>query len=56
MIRGAMQGEIKTEYDLSSAVTFFLVGLGIGSILALLFNPRQRGEFEGLNSNWRKAA
>jgi hypothetical protein len=51
-----MQGEMQTEYDLTSAVTFFLVGLGVGSILALLFNPRQRGALDALNSNWRKAA
>jgi hypothetical protein len=30
----------KNEYDLNSAVTFLLVGLGIGSVLALAFNPK----------------
>ena len=42
-----MQGTEKTEYDLYSAVTFFLVGLGVGSILALVFNPRQRVALKG---------
>ncbi len=27
---------MKSEYDLNSAVTFFLVGLGIGTVMALL--------------------
>ncbi len=30
------------EYDLYSAITFLLVGLGIGSLLAIVFNPNQR--------------
>ncbi len=30
---------IKREYDLSSAVTFLLVGLGLGSLLAIFFSP-----------------
>ena len=38
-IRGA---EMKNEYDLYSAITFLLVGLGIGSVLAVVFNPKQR--------------
>jgi hypothetical protein len=37
-----MEGATKSEYDLYSAVTFFLVGVGVGSVLALVFNPRQR--------------
>jgi hypothetical protein len=32
----------ETEYDLYSAITFLLVGLGIGSLLAIVFNPQQR--------------
>ena len=36
-----MQGAT-TEYDIYSAVTFLLVGLGIGSILAIVFNPKNR--------------
>jgi hypothetical protein len=31
-----------TKYDLYSAITFLMVGLGIGSILAVFFNPKQR--------------
>lgn len=46
----------KSEYDLYSAVTFFLVGLGVGSVLALFFSPRQKVESEAINSNWRRAA
>jgi hypothetical protein len=50
---------MKSEYDLYSAVTFLLVGLGIGSFLAIVFNPSQnnpsqRGALEGINS-WRTA-
>jgi|HubBroStandDraft_1064217.scaffolds.fasta_scaffold00443_25 hypothetical protein len=50
-----MEGATKLEYDLYSAVTFFLVGMGVGSVLALLFNPRHKVELEGINS-WRRAA
>ena len=32
----------ESEYDLYSAITFLLVGLGIGSLLAIVFNPKQR--------------
>ena len=43
----------KSEYDLNSAITFLLVGLGIGSVLSILFNPKQkRGAQEEINS-WR---
>ena len=28
------------SYDLSTAVTFLMAGLGIGSLLALVFSPR----------------
>jgi hypothetical protein len=37
---------LNTEYDLNSAVTFFLAGLGLGAVLALAFNPK-------LNQRWR---
>jgi hypothetical protein len=50
-----MEGATKNEYDLSSAVTFFLVGLGVGSILALVFTPRQRVALEALNTSRRAA-
>jgi hypothetical protein len=30
---------MKSQYDLSSAVTFLLVGLGLGSVLTILFGP-----------------
>jgi hypothetical protein len=42
----------QSEYDLSSAITFLLVGMGIGSILALVFNPKPRDAPEEINS-WR---
>jgi thiosulfate reductase cytochrome b subunit len=50
-----MENGIKSEYDVHSAVIFFLVGMGIGSVLALVFNPRHRVALEGINS-WRRAA
>jgi uncharacterized membrane protein YraQ (UPF0718 family) len=31
----------ESKYDLHSAITFLLVGLGIGSVLAIVFNPKQ---------------
>ncbi|MFZ0297489.1 MAG: hypothetical protein WAM13_04000 [Candidatus Sulfotelmatobacter sp.] len=37
---------MKNEYDLDSAITFFMVGLGIGSVLALIFNPKERLRLE----------
>jgi hypothetical protein len=45
---------MKSEYDLNSAVTFLLLGLGIGTVLAILFNPKPEQGIgpEGLNS-WR---
>jgi hypothetical protein len=45
---------MKSEYDFNSAITFLLVGLGIGSVLAIVFNPGQRVALEGINS-WRTA-
>jgi len=39
---------VKSEYDLNSAITFLLVGLGIGSALAMLFDPKQRVTLEGI--------
>ena len=33
---------MKSEYDLNSAVTFLLLGLGIGTVLAILFNPKPK--------------
>ncbi len=42
----------KREYDLYSAITFLLVGLGIGSLLAIVFSPKQRVAPAGIHS-WR---
>jgi len=44
-----MEGATKIEYDMYSAVTFFLVGVGVGSVLALLFNPKQRLALEAIH-------
>jgi hypothetical protein len=33
---------MKSEYDVHSAITFLLVGLGIGSVLATVLKPKQR--------------
>jgi hypothetical protein len=43
----------KSEYDLTSAVTFLLVGLGLGSFLTTAFGPRTKltGTPEGINSS-----
>jgi len=35
-----MPVEPQRHYDLSTAVTFFLAGLGVGSLFALIFSPR----------------
>lgn len=48
---------MKSEYDVYSAITFLMVGLGIGSVLAIVFNPKQRVALErikGING-WRTA-
>jgi len=50
-----MEDTVKSDHDLYSAVTFFLVGVGVGSVLALVFNPRHRIALEGINT-WRRAA
>jgi len=50
-----MDDALKSEYDLYSAVTFFLVGVGVGSVLALVFNPRHRAALEGINGGRRAA-
>jgi hypothetical protein len=50
-----MENATKSGYDLHSAVTFFLVGVGVGSVLALVFNPKHKVAFEAINS-WRTAA
>jgi hypothetical protein len=45
-----MEGATRSEYDLYSAVTFFLVGVGIGSVLVLVCTPKQRVALEGISS------
>ncbi len=52
---GLMERARKTEYDVHSAITFFLVGLGVGSVLTMVFNPKNRVALEGING-WRRAA
>ena len=48
---------MKREYDLDSAITFLLIGLGIGSVLGIVFNPKQRVPLEGAKgvNRWRAA-
>ena len=48
---------MKSGYDLYSAITFLMVGLGIGSVLAIVFNPKQRVALEGIKAvnGWRTA-
>jgi hypothetical protein len=45
---------MKPGYDVDSAITFLLVGLGIGAVLALVFNPKmeQRVMRDRIN-RWR---
>ena len=38
-----------SEYDLNSAVTFLLLGLGIGAALGIAFNPKQNVAPQGIN-------
>jgi hypothetical protein len=48
-----MENEMmRSEYDVTSAVTFLLVGLGLGSFLTIVFGPRTKleGRSEGVNS------
>jgi hypothetical protein len=51
-----MEGAKIGEYDLHSAITFFLVGMSVGTVLALVFNPRHKGALDGINGSWRRAA
>jgi hypothetical protein len=48
---------MKSEYDLDSAITFLLLGPGIGSVLGIVFNPKQRVPLEGTKgvNSWRIA-
>ena len=48
---------MKREYDLDSAITFLLIGLGIGSVLGIVFNPKQRVPLLGATGvdPWRAA-
>jgi hypothetical protein len=36
----ALMMRFRTQYDISTAVTFLMAGVGIGSLLAILFAPR----------------
>jgi hypothetical protein len=38
---------MKSEYDLYSAITFLLVGLGIGSVLTIVFDPKLKSRARG---------
>jgi hypothetical protein len=43
---------MRNEYDPYSAVTFLLLGLGIGAVVTIICSPqlRQRGGFEKVGS------
>jgi hypothetical protein len=45
---------MRNEYEPYSAVTFLMLGLGIGTVLALVCNPKMRQgvKLEGIN-RWR---
>lgn len=45
---------MRNEYEPYTAVTFLLLGLGIGTVVALVCNPklRQGAKLEGIN-RWR---
>lgn len=51
---------MKSGYDVHSAMTFLLVGLGIGSVLATVFKPKQKSPARGRRKRksfagpWRK--
>jgi hypothetical protein len=46
----------QSEYHIPTAVTFLMAGLGIGSLLAILFTPRSRSkEFVPLRE-WQRVA
>jgi hypothetical protein len=44
----------KSEYDVSSAITFLLIGLGLGLVLTILSGPRTEPGYGPEESNgWR---
>jgi len=45
---------MKSEYGVTSAVTFLLVGLGLGSFLTMVFGPKTKleGKSEGIGRSW----
>ncbi len=51
-MKGEMMKTAKNEYDPYSAVTFLLIGLGLGAVFGMVFNPKtkQRVRPEGINS------
>jgi len=53
----AMSNRRKAKYELGSAVTFFLIGLGIGASSVLVHDPmpRSRAALASLK-HWRSAA
>jgi hypothetical protein len=49
------------RYDIPTAITFLLAGLGVGSLLALVLSPRSQSEAEpstlhGTTSTYRSSA
>jgi uncharacterized membrane protein YciS (DUF1049 family) len=39
----------ESEYDISTAVTFLLAGLGIGSLVTILLFPRSESRVTGIH-------
>jgi hypothetical protein len=50
-MKGEMMKSEKSGYDPYSAVTFLLIGLGLGAVFGMVFNPKtkQRVSPEGIN-------
>ena len=50
-MKGEMMKSEKNGYDPYSAVTFLLIGLGLGAVFGMVFNPKtkQRVRPEGIN-------
>jgi hypothetical protein len=47
----SMRTQTRVEYDLPTAVTFLLVGLAVGSMFAILFNPQNKLERPSIGIN-----
>ena len=48
--------ERKTNYDLPTAITFFLAGLGAGTFLAMILSPRANNALSQMRNQMRSQA